>query len=149
MESLISHLKERFNINHTTGDIFRKDNGRKCNTPDSDGYIQVCCGKFNNKRKMMKAHQIVYLTYHGHLPDISIDHIDRDKINNSISNLRPASHVLQGRNKPHTGVVYRPSTKTWRARIRSGGFQFEKTFKTEEAALSWRKLKESELWKEE
>lgn len=149
MEELINHLNNRFIVNLQTGLIVRRDNGRICNTLDSYGYIQVCCGKFNGKRKMMKGHQIIFLIYYGYLPESSIDHKDRNKVNNSIANLLDSNPVMQGRNKPTSGVTYRSSTKTYRARIRANGFQFEKSFKDKADALSWRQLKELELWKVE
>lgn len=39
----------------------------------------------------LKVHQVVWLLAHGHLPKESIDHIDRDRRNNSIENLRLCS----------------------------------------------------------
>lgn len=154
MEKLINHLNERFVIDHNKGEVVRRDNGVVCNTPDSYGYTQVCCGKYEGKRKMMKRHQIIFLTYNGYLPNYqqerkSIDHKDSDRKNDSIQNLREADSRLQQRNVtiPSKGIVVRKGK--FRARIRDNNSkQFEKNFDTYEEALSWRLDKEEELWYE-
>ena len=43
------------------------------------------------------CHRIIYFMHHGVLPDI-LDHIDRDKSNNSIDNLRPSNNSQNNRN---------------------------------------------------
>lgn len=44
------------------------------------------------------AHRIVYAMNHGYWPENSIDHIDRDRQNNHINNLREESNQCQMRN---------------------------------------------------
>lgn len=51
----------------------------------STGYY---CTKFNNIR--YQNHRIVYFLCHGYCPDI-VDHIDRNRQNNNINNLREAT----------------------------------------------------------
>lgn len=46
------------------------------------GYLQVGINK-----KYYRVHQLIYLYHHGHIPKM-IDHIDGDKLNNKIENLR-------------------------------------------------------------
>lgn len=62
------------------------------------GYI----GKDQRKRITLKkksylAHRIIFLLHHGYLPDY-LDHIDNDKTNNRIENLRPATVIQNQRN---------------------------------------------------
>ena len=70
--------------------------------PDKYSYYRVTlCNK--NKHKTCKIHRLVALTflpnYYG-LP--TVDHIDQNKENNSIYNLRWASHKTQSMNKSVT-----------------------------------------------
>lgn len=46
------------------------------------GYVQV-----GIKRKYYRIHQLIYLYHHGHVPGM-IDHVDGNKLNNNITNLR-------------------------------------------------------------
>ena len=89
------------------------------------------------------VHRICYLMYHGECPDI-LDHIDRDKLNNRINNLRPATHALNMANKDprpnktgYVGVSLRG--KKYVARFQSGGKRKEKCgFNTAEEAAKYR-----------
>lgn len=58
-----------------------------------DGYIRIWC----NKRLSFK-HRFLFWYYHGYLPE-EIDHIDRNKQNNSIQNLRAVDRKANCLNK--------------------------------------------------
>ena len=45
-----------------------------------------------------RAHRLCWLHYHGWLPSIDIDHIDGDRVNNAISNLRVATRSQNNAN---------------------------------------------------
>lgn len=57
-----------------------------------NGYISI-----SHKGIKCSLHQLVFYAYHGFLPEF-IDHVDRDRSNNSISNLRPATINENNRN---------------------------------------------------
>lgn len=59
--------------------------GSLAGRPDKDGYLII---GIDGKR--YKAHRVVYLMHHGAFPDGDVDHIDCDKQNNLIENLRVA-----------------------------------------------------------
>jgi hypothetical protein len=88
-------------------------------TVDGNGYMQT-----GIKGKYFKNHRIIFLMHHGHLPDL-IDHIDGNKRNNRIENLREASNSqnnynkrLQKNNRSGVkGVHWVERFKKWRVRI--------------------------------
>ncbi len=59
---------------------------------DKDGYCEVCISVIENnvhKRIYKKVHRIIWETFCGLIPDdLTIDHIDTNKQNNNLSNLR-------------------------------------------------------------
>ena len=81
-------------------------------------------------RRVYGAHRLAWLVTHGRWPDGAIDHVNGDRCDNRIANLREAtaSENLQnqehprGRN-PHLGVSWQKSRNKWRADICVNGLQ--------------------------
>ena len=60
---------------------------------DNNGY-SVLTWKSPEGRRFSKAHVVVWVTHNGPIPDgLEIDHIDGDKSNNHIGNLRLCTHA--------------------------------------------------------
>lgn len=84
------------------------------------GYIEI-----RYKNKLYKAHRIIFLMFHGYLPK-EIDHINCNRIDNRIENLRPATRSennrntrLQTRNKTgYKGVWFDKERNKYQAYIR-------------------------------
>ena len=59
---------------------------------DKDGYLELCFSMIidgKQKRIYRRKHRVIWETFNGDIPDdMTIDHIDFDKTNNDISNLR-------------------------------------------------------------
>lgn len=99
--------------------------GRKAGTKESNGYISI---RF--KGKSYKAHRTAWLFTHKEWPKLSIDHINGQKNDNRISNLREATTAQNGQNrKPNkeskTGFKgVRPYAKKFKAEINHQGKYF-------------------------
>ncbi len=68
--------------------------------PAPDGYIRV---SFTHKgiRRAVSLHRLKFLLHHGWLPDC-VDHRNNNRADNSLTNLRPATHQDNNRNKVKT-----------------------------------------------
>jgi len=76
----------------------------------------------------VRYHRVVWALVHGAWPTCDLDHIDGDKQNNKISNLRPVCKSENSRNRRRggnntsgvMGVGWHKPTGRWRAYIASG-----------------------------
>jgi len=72
-----------------------------------------------------KAHRLAWLYIYGNFPNGHIDHIDHNKSNNRIDNLRDTTPSVNGKNRSKsiantsgvTGVYWRKDSCRWRAII--------------------------------
>ena len=79
---------------------------------------------------MWAAHQIIFLMFHGYIPK-EIDHVNRDKTDNRIENLRKCSStenkgnigLLSNNRSGYRGVSFNTHRKKWRAQIKIKGRQ--------------------------
>lgn len=91
------------------------------NVAHSHGYL---VGRVNSQ--MYKAHRLAFALHYGRWPEGEIDHINGDKSDNRISNLREVSTLRNGKNRPKqanntsgvTGVAYSAAKRKWFARIK-------------------------------
>ena len=85
---------------------------------DSNGYYRICL--INNKKKnMLSIHRLIAMHYIDNPNGYeTVDHIDNNRINNNINNLRWASYSMQNLNKiikSNTGEKYITKSKVyWR-----------------------------------
>lgn len=96
--------------------------GNNPSSYSSNGYLEICVGGTK-----VSAHKLAWHIYYGYWPNHHIDHIDGDKRNNRISNLRKSDPSInmknRGFNKNNTTGkmgVYKSGQK-WRSRIRVSG----------------------------
>ena len=81
---------------NTNGGVDQLKRGRwmpLAGSMDNAGYHLASWAPPEGKRRFKRVHCIVWQTYHGAIPEgMEVDHIDMDKSNNAISNLRLLTH---------------------------------------------------------
>lgn len=106
-----------------------------------DGYVDI-----RVKHWAMLAHRVIYVMHFGDISDeIEIDHIDGDRSNNNIENLRKSlksenqmNRKINRNNKSGTkGVKFRDDNGKWRATIKKNKVKYDQQFGTYEEAVSW------------
>tara|TARA_R110001632_G_scaffold194731_1_gene316180 strand:+ start:270 stop:815 length:546 start_codon:yes stop_codon:yes gene_type:complete len=123
--------KEVLNYNEQTGIFVRfiksRNTYEEAGVINGSGYRQISIS-VNGNRKILRAHRLAWFMAYGELPNI-IDHIDHNKLNNRISNLRSCTHQQnkfnQGKYSNNTsgfkGVSFRKPNKKWMAQIAQDG----------------------------
>ncbi len=124
--------------------------GDAAGCPNGDGYLHI-----KVQSRLYKAHRLAWLYMNGEWPKDQLDHINRNRSDNRIANLREVSHKQNQQNagksstntSGHTGVSWNKQNSKWRALIMHNrklihlGY-----FATLEEALSARKAAEKLYW---
>jgi hypothetical protein len=104
---------------------------------------------FDNKQ--YKLHRLVWLYVHGRWPDVEVDHINRNRTDNRLANLREVSHRqnCQNRNIYSTntsgapGVRWNAKDQRWQAYISfDGKMRHLGMWRTRDEAVAARKTAE-------
>lgn len=77
------------------GKVFKqtKTGLKLCNQHDNGSGYKFVSFRINNKIKNIYVHRLVWETFKGSIPDgFEIDHIDTDRSNNKLENLRCVNH---------------------------------------------------------
>lgn len=115
-------LDELVNYGYTgdisTGKIYGLK-GQEIGTKEALGYIRTTMS-MKNKPYYIKAHQFIYYLATGEVPEY-IDHINRDKTDNRIENLRSVSNQENLFNTNAKGYYYFKKIKRWQAQIMING----------------------------
>lgn len=114
--------------------------GKMAGCIDNTGYRHIVV----NKRRYV-LHRIIWLHYYGEWPKHTIDHINRDRLDNRICNLRDATYSEQMLNtrgnsrntSGYRGVDFHRGRGLWMARL---SYQKKRTYlgmyKTKEEAFT-------------
>lgn len=103
----IAYLREVLNYDPETGVITRKKKtsrkvrvGDICGHPTSNGYLRFSVGSTE-----LRAHVVAYALVHGRVPQGQIDHINGERQDNRINNLRDVSRSINQQNlkRPKSG----------------------------------------------
>lgn len=78
--------------------------------------------------KVHKAHRLIFMLHHGYMPP-EIDHINNDRADNRIENLRAATrsenqcnrHTLSSNTSGYAGVSWHKKSQAWVVRVMKNG----------------------------
>jgi len=131
-----AELRYRFSVDAESGRVFYRNppnkGPRRCSGdevvgyPDRYGYLQIVT-MFYQKRAWLMKHRLVWFLHYNEWPEDQLDHVDGDKVNNAISNLRSCSrqknssylnHMHKNNTSGYRGVYYEKKQRKWRARIK-------------------------------
>jgi len=123
-ESILQVLRNTLEYDPETGVFIRRKNNKIAGTRTKRGYIEITVS-----RKRYYAHRLAWLYHYGEWPKEYIDHINHNKIDNRITNLREANKQENQKNgtlqKNNTsgfvGVYYSNTQKKWRSQIKVNG----------------------------
>ena len=113
--------------------------GDRAGSLKQSGYIGVAVG-----RKLYLAHRLIWTMHHGVIPaGMEIDHINGDKADNRIENLRLATRSENNRNlrgahaDSRTGIrgVSPYKSGRWHAQVHVNGRNIQRYFKSQIAAV--------------
>lgn len=124
------------------GHFFLKERPRYYILQKGDKIKEIDNGKgykyISLKQKKYYVHRLVFFYFKGYFPKY-VDHINGDRSDNRIENLRECSHSENhGNRKPKKkprGVFYNRKHKNWKVRIYTIKGHFHGTFKTKKEAI--------------
>ncbi len=147
MEPTQEYLRERFTYDEEAGVLIWRTHLRTAR------YVGTVAGRIGNRgyrqinlnKKAYQAHRLIWVYLNGEIPKgLEIDHIDGDKTNNRIDNLRLATRTQNRWNRKEKG--YRFKDNHWEVSVgHLGKYIYVGFFKTEEEAEKAYKDKCKEL----
>ena len=101
---------------------------------NGEGYLQVCLYK-NKKKRMFKVHRLVGISFIENPNNYPlIDHINRDRTDNRIENLRWCNYSTNNFNKFKKGHIHITTSNTYQTYCYFNKKIYYKSYKTKEEA---------------
>jgi len=135
-------LHELFIYDPRSGNLVRRvsvkgyNAGAVIGTTNQKGYVVAVVDG-----KIYRAHHLVWVYHHGYFVD-ELDHINRNRSDNRIENLRPCTHSqnlgnARAKRGKYKGVSFCKATQKWRAQLNGHIGRYDTP---EEAALAYNKV---------
>lgn len=150
-QALVDLFRSTFAYNPVTGELTWQNPPSRSRAAAGSAAGRLFKGHLYKRLKLAQktyyAHFVAFVMHHGRLPVGEIDHIDRDRLNNSAANLRECSRAENSWNTrghidspTRKGVTLDKRRGTYFARIRCNGVtRHLGAFRTEaEAAEAYR-----------
>ncbi len=122
------------------GEIYRVYGDTKTGRVLKDGYYTITIGPHTSgkKSKRFLEHKVLWVYYNGDIPDgFEIDHINQDKLDNRIENLRCVPKHVNLSNNNAKNYSYNKKSKLWQCTITRNGVCYRKQVQTEDDAKRW------------
>lgn len=129
-------LKEKLYYDKDTGMFTWTDSklnhgkvrGKEAGSIDNSGY-RVIVMKLGGKSRNFKAHRLAWFYVYGEFPKLQLDHINHNRLDNKISNLRQVTQRENHRNRSqqknntsgYNGVHFRKDAKKYQAKVKVDG----------------------------
>ena len=150
-------LRELLHYDHATGIFTRRVSvasnaraGDVAGSPNGDGYLYICIYS-----RLHRAHRLAWLYVYGTWPEDQLDHINRNRSDNRISNLRAVTNKQNmqnaGKRRDNTsgyqGVSWHKHGSKWQVGIVHNQKRMHLgLFDDLEAAIAARKAAEKLYW---
>ena len=116
----------------------RRDNRTLVGKIDKYGYRQYCLS-VDNKKSMKTAHSLVAKTFLGERPEANdVDHINHNKLDNRLENLRYITHQQNNLRIPNTNPLRNIHRHHNKYRVKISENTFHGSFDTVEEAIQRR-----------
>ena len=124
LELILDYNADTGEFKWTSFNSRNTNKGKIAGTKLSNKYIRIFI-----YGKLYQAHRLAWYMYYGKEPEHGLDHIDGDKHNNAIGNLRDVPQSSNAKNSSlsksnssgFTGVTFMRKSKKWRSRIMVDG----------------------------
>ena len=143
-----------FDLNTNQVWSYKKKDYKTTYIHNQEKYYMVWLYK-NNKRKSFRLHRLIfkYNNLDINITDLIIDHIDRNRLNNNLDNLRIATKSENCCNQKvrvdnKLGVKnIKKNKNSYLVRITKNKIVYHKSFEKLEDAIEWRNIKLKEIHK--
>lgn len=117
-------VRASLSYNPHTGCLTWVRTGAPASSINNKGY-----GRVKVMQQTLSAHRVCWFLHHGTWPTGILDHINGNKTDNRIDNLRVVTNQQNGMNRKlnensksgYSGVSWAPRQKAWKVYIRRGG----------------------------